>query len=235
MKINKFIYVLTMIILVFSITSCNNSSNSSSDSSSEIINTSEEEFTGTILTNDNEDIKRIMLSNNQDTTLGTALPVGIKFELENPSAVDMYIVSLNKDYYLVCGYIEEKYLNMQFEDSNLPSGYGYQDGYYEKVTWVKYNNESKILNKYNNLVVSQVYLIFDMKILVNLQTRQHDYENTIKLYCLYYSSNNNTFSGINKKYLEEKTLVEYGCKYITWNYDDDISNKQYIYGKMPIW
>ena len=42
MKINKFIYVLTMIILIFSITSCNNSSNSSSDSSSEIINTSDE-------------------------------------------------------------------------------------------------------------------------------------------------------------------------------------------------
>ena len=234
MKTNKFIYVLTMIILVFSITSCNNSSNSSSDSSSEIINTSEEEFTGTILTNDNEDIKRIMLSNNQDTTWGAILYGGVKIEPGNPRAMDMYSISLNKDYYVVCGYIEEKYLNMQFCDLNLPSKYGYQDGYYEKVTWVKYNNESKILNKYNNLVVSQVYYIFDMKILVNFQTRQHDYENTIKLYCLYYVSDNNTFSEINKKYLEENVSFENEYKYVTWNFDVDMSNKKYIYGKIPL-
>lgn len=82
--------------------------------------------------------------------------------------------------------------------------------------------------------MSQVYLIFDMKILVNLQTRQHDYENAIKLYCLYYVSDNNTFSEINKKYLEENVSFENEYKYVTWNFDVDMSNKQYIYGKMPI-
>ena len=186
-------------------------------------------FLGTILTNDNEDVQRLIASKNQDATWGTILRRGVKFELADPSAVDMYSVSLNKDYYIICSYIEEKYINI--DSSSLSITYDY-----EKVTWIRYDDITKVLDKYNDLMLVQVYLIFDMKILLNFQTNQRDYENTIKLYCLcyiYYPTNDNTFfklKNIIKEFLEKEILIEKGCHYITWNYDDDISDMQFVYG-----
>ena len=260
MSKNKFVYILTMILIALFINSCNNTSiiNSNStneessltatdnssynESSSSLIESSssieessseEEVFLGTILANDNEDVQRLIASKNQDATWGTILRRGVKFELADPSAVDMYSVSLNKDYYIICSYIEEKYINI--DSSSLSITYDY-----EKVTWIRYDDITKVLDKYNDLMLVQVYLIFDMKILLNFQTNQRDYENTIKLYCscyIYYPTNDNTFfklKNIIKEFLEKEILIEKGCHYITWNYDDDISDMQFVYGVIDL-
>ncbi|MDY2888029.1 MAG: hypothetical protein SOU19_00510 [Candidatus Caccosoma sp.] len=260
MNKNKFVYILTMILIALFINSCNNTSiiNSNStneessltatdnssynESSSSLIESSscieessseEEVFLGTILANDNEDVQRLIASKNQDATWGTILKRGVKFEPADPSAVDMYSVSLNKDYYIICSYIEEKYINI--DSSALSITYDY-----EKVTWIRYDDITKVLDKYNDLMLVQVYLIFDMKILLNFQTNQRDYENTIKLYCscyIYYPPDENPFFKLKnkiKKFLEKEILIEEGCHYITWNYDDDISDMQFVYSGIDL-
>lgn len=265
MSKNKFVYILTMILIALFINSCNNTSiiNSNStnkessltatdnssynESSSSLIESSssieessseEEVFLGTILANDNEDVQRLIASNNQDATWGTILSGGTKFDLgvgADPKAIDIYSVSLNKDYYIICSYIEEKYINIDSNSRSITYDY-------EKVTWIRYDDITKVLNKYNDLMSAQVYLIFDMKILLNFQTKQYDYENTIKLYCpcytyyTYYPSNKNISfvmkeqKKLIKKILNEDILIEGGCEYITWHYDDDISDMQFVYG-----
>ena len=133
----------------------------------------------------------------------------------NSGTYTFYTAEIKKENaYVVCGYIGEK--------DYLPERNRMQpSAYYEKVTWIRYDRISEVERNYNNLVLSDVYLVYDLVVKDDI-IQGKSYNNSYKYY------QNATYEFVNG--LNTDSLVPHS-DILLWYYRDLNQRENVCFGE----
>ena len=106
----------------------------------------------------NNDISNIVSMSNEEIEKNSIITFGFERQIEliQEGHYTFYTAKINTSkYYIIGGYVKES----EYLPKRARLGY-----YYENLTWVNYDDLSKVQETYNDLIISDVYLVFDIKI-----------------------------------------------------------------------